>query len=290
MQKPLQSLRDPLLEEELLENGYVVVPFFDNESIVQLLDLNDSILNIGKEGIFANTHLSDIGFKKELNERIKAIYKPSVEHYFEAPLILGGSLITKPIGSGVSHPHLDWNLVKEGPFRSCNVWVPLVDLTEKNGVIEVLKGSHKLFPTYRGPNIPDRTNELQQFFWDAMDPLYLKAGEALIYDHRLVHGSKDNLSDKIRPASACAVTNQSAELRLYYWNEKRLKIEIFEGENTEHLLSNERFERPTTMKSLGYLENYNNRQLVKSDFAFLKQKNVSLSQKLKTFVKNMLTA
>ena len=160
----------------------------------------------------------------------------------------------------------------EGPFRSCNVWVPLVDLTKNNGAIEVLPGSHQLFTTYRGPNIPDRTNDLQSFYWETMTPLYMKAGEALIYDHRLVHGSKDNMSDKIRYASACAVTSKSAKLRLYYLDEETNKIEIFSGKSTEHLLSNERFEKPKNMESLGFVENYSLNQITEADYSFLNLK------------------
>ncbi len=283
MQQPLASLKNSNLEQQLLEIGYVVVPFFDQNAIDSLLDVNESISNKGVKGIFANTHLSDLEFKHALNSRIKEIYAPFVEKFFNDPLVLGGSLITKPVGGGVSHPHLDWNLVEEGPFRSCNVWVPLVDLNEKNGAIEVLDGSHQLFPTYRGPNIPDRTNDLQQFYWDNMKTLYLKAGEALIYDHRLLHGSKDNMSNSIRPASACAVTNKSAALRLYYWNDIVKKIEIFEGENIEHLLSNDRFDRPKTMRSLGFVDNYDMEQITEDDYSFLKLKPKSLWSKLRTY-------
>lgn len=273
MEIPLIILKNQELEKTLLNRGYVIVPFFDKDAINQLIKLHKKSSLVSKKEIYANTHSSDIEFKKQYNNAIKEIYKPFVEKYFIEPLILGGSIIAKPVGGGVSHPHLDWSLVEEGPYRSCNVWVPLVDLTKNNGAIEVLPGSHKLGKTYRGPNIPDRTNDLQEFFWKTMTTLYMKAGEALIYDHRLIHGSKDNLSDTIRYASACAVTNMSANLRLFYLDEKTKNIEVFEGENTEHLLSNDRFSKPKTMKSLGFIKDYPLNQLTETDFSYLNLKN-----------------
>lgn len=270
MQTPLATFKDPQLEKELLEHGYVTVPFFNDEEIQELLEYYTSFTpeyagNIER----ASSHSANIEYKRKINNKIKEAYRTKTEELFVDPLIMGGTFVVKQPGSGVSHPHLDWSLVEEGPFRSCNIWIPLVDLTEKNGVIEVLPNSHKLFTTYRGPNIPDRTNALQQFFWDTMIKLYLKAGTALIYDHRLIHGSRDNLSDVLRPATACAVTNKQANLRLYYLDENTSQIEAFTGDNAEYLLSNTRFSKPTNMKSLGFIKTSDIRQLTVEDFAFL---------------------
>lgn len=275
-QRPMPSLKDPELEEQLWEKGYVVVPFFDEKTVEEVFQFcrkyttMNSTLDRDEVGkMYASTHSPDIAYKLAMNDRIMSFYRPFVEKYFIDPLIMGGSFILKPVGKGVSHPHLDWSLVEEGPFRSCNCWVPLIDLHDDNGIIEVLPGSHRLYPTYRGPNIPDTTNDLQQFYWDTMIKLYMKAGEALIYDHRLIHGSKDNMSNIPRPATACAVTNKKAALRLYYLDKEKNKVEAFAGENTMHLISNERFEKPATMESLGYIEDYEVKQIKLSDYDFL---------------------
>lgn len=275
-QRPLKLFKDQKLEDELWEKGYVVVPFFDEKTIQEILNFcidyttgNSTLDKDEKDKMYASTHSPDIDYKDEMNEKIKDFYRPFVDKYFENYQIMGGSFILKPVGKGVSHPHLDWNLVEEGPYRSCNFWVPLVDLHENNGCIEVLTGSHKLYPTFRGPNIPDITNDLQQFYWDTMTQLHMKAGEVLIYDHRLIHGSRDNMSDTPRPATACAVTNDNAELRLYYLNEETNKVEAFAGASTRHLLSNDRFEAPKNMTNLGPVEGFEIKQIKVSDYDFL---------------------
>ncbi|MGK0390825.1 MAG: hypothetical protein ACI94Y_003585 [Maribacter sp.] len=275
-QRPLKSFKDQKLDDGLWEKGYVVVPFFDPDTIKEVLDFcsnytsKESNLAVDeKDKMYASTHSPDIDYKDEMNERIKDFYRPFVEQYFENPEVMGGSFILKPVGKGISQPHLDWNLVEEGPYRSCNFWVPLVDLHKDNGVIEVLPGSHKLYPTYRGPNVPELTRDLQEFYWDTMIQLHMKAGEALIYDHRLIHGSRDNMSNEVRPATACAVTNKSAELRLYYLDKQENKVEAFSGDNASHLLTNDRFEKPKTMKSLGFIEGYTLNQITESDYDFL---------------------
>ncbi|MFT4543878.1 MAG: hypothetical protein ACI9EQ_000328 [Bacteroidia bacterium] len=270
MQTPLPTFKDPALEKQLIEQGYITTPFFNHLEVQDLLDFYTSFTaeytgNIDR----ASSHSSNIEYKRKVNAKIKDAYSNKVQELFIDPLIMGGAYVVKQPGSGVSHPHLDWSLVEEGPFRSCNIWIPLIDLTEENGVIEVLPESHKLFTTYRGPNIPDRANDLQQFFWDTMIQLYLKAGTALIYDHRLIHGSRDNLSAVLRPATACAVTNLQANLRLYYMDEDSSQIEAFTGDNAEYLLSNSRFSKPTKMESLGIVDKSDHSQLTVEDYDFL---------------------
>jgi hypothetical protein len=289
MQTPIPTLKNPELEKRLLEDGYVVTKFFDQKTIDDLMEFYHGFSSNEAGDIErASSHSTNIEYKRKINNKIKEVYTAKVNELFIDPYVLGGTFVVKQAGSGVSHPHIDWSLVEEGPFRSCNVWVPLIDLTNENGVIEVLPKSHQLFPTYRGPNIPIRTDDLQDFYWDTMIQLFLKAGEALIYDHRLVHGSSDNLSKKLRPATACAVTNKQANLRLYYLDEENKQIEAFTGDNAEYLLSNARFTKPESMKSLGYVDNSDHRQLTKADYAFLNLtesvKSESKLHKLQRFV------
>jgi hypothetical protein len=132
-QRPLKSFKDQKLDDELWEKGYVVVPFFDPDTIKEILNFcsnytskKSNLAVDEKDKMYASTHSPDIDYKDEMNERIKDFYRPFVEQYFENPEVMGGSFILKPVGKGISQPHLDWNLVEEGPYRSCNFWVPLV--------------------------------------------------------------------------------------------------------------------------------------------------------------------
>jgi len=87
--------------------------------------------------------------------------------------------------------------------------------------------------------------------WENMKPLYLKAGEALIYDHALLHASKANNSDENRMAVASGVMPSDAQM-YFYWNNNGT-IEQYES-NTDFFMTQNIFEGPTGLKKVAELE------------------------------------
>jgi hypothetical protein len=83
------------------------------------------------------------------------------------------------------------------------VWFPLKDATVENGCLAILPGSHRQgllvhCPTGKknqraGLGIPD-----DQFPVDEMQPMPMKAGGALFFGRRLIHGSLANDSNEVR--------------------------------------------------------------------------------------------
>ncbi|CAM6004738.1 unnamed protein product [Sphagnum balticum] len=150
---------------------------------------------------------------------------------------------------GILTPHQDWNIVDEDKFRSFNIWVPLVDLSDDNGVICVMPGSHTWRKTYRSANIPTAYAEREQEFWASMQRLYMKAGEALIYDHRLIHASGANTTDEIRLACVYGIIPQGAEM-LYYHGKDAQTVEVYKS-NPEFFLYGNIFEGPKGLEKIG---------------------------------------
>jgi len=98
--------------------------------------------------------------------------------------------------NGVGTPEVD-------NTEMITVWFPLRDATEENGCLEILPGSHRKgllvhCPTSKknrhvGLGIPD-----DQFPVDQMKPMPMKAGGALFFGRRLIHGSLSNNSNEVR--------------------------------------------------------------------------------------------
>jgi ectoine hydroxylase-related dioxygenase (phytanoyl-CoA dioxygenase family) len=86
--------------------------------------------------------------------------------------------------------------------------------------VEILPGSHRKLPTFRGANLPNAFDEVRPLVWSAMEVLEMKAGQALIYDHRLVHGSGPNQSQELRLAVVFGVIHRQAQMRYYYQQEE----------------------------------------------------------------------
>lgn len=221
-------LQDDLLDKKLLRDGFVVVPFLDEGETKQLSDFFYENHPSKVDGFYATAHSPDLPFRNKMNDEIKAVFKRATDQYFNQCTPLGGSFVVKSNGQKERlHPHQDWNIVDEEKYRSFNIWVPLVDLNDKNGVIKVMPGSHRWVKNYRGPGIPDSFQNFNEKIWQGMIPLFMKAGEALIYDHRLFHASDPNTTDVLRIAAVFGIIPTGAPM--YYYSGNNGSVEVYES-------------------------------------------------------------
>ncbi len=242
-------LQDDQLDSLLLQQGFVVIPFLNSDEVKSLVNFYYEHHSKSQDGMYATAHVPDVAFRMKMNDYIKQVFARAIEQTFINHTALGGSFIAKGKGSlGTLHPHQDWNIVDEEIFRSFNIWVPLVDLNDDNGVIKILPGSHAWLTTYRSANISSAYGNVNDLLWQKMEPLYMKKGEALIYDHRLLHASGENKSDEIRLAAVYGVIPDKSEMRYYHKADEKT-IEVFES-NPEFFLYGNIFEGPKGLKSL----------------------------------------
>ncbi|MBS1812408.1 MAG: phytanoyl-CoA dioxygenase family protein [Acidobacteria bacterium] len=92
-------------------------------------------------------------------------------------------------------PHQDWRSM-QGSLNSMVVWVPLVDVNEPLGALEIVPGSHVwgLLPSeqdewYR------KVSEGDHFNYQSVE---VTAGDALFFSSFLLHRSGNNITDSIR--------------------------------------------------------------------------------------------
>jgi len=246
----IQILQNRQLDEQLAEQGYVVVPLLPSKDVETLSELYYQHHTSTPTGLYATAHSNDSDFKIGLNNTIKKVFDPHVQQVFHECNLLGGSFIAKTPGpEGYLFPHQDWSLVDETQYRSFNIWVPLVDTEPKNGGIYVLPKSHNLLATqYRGPNIPPIFGNIGDLLWEIMTPLHIPAGHALIYDHRLLHASPVNQTQEIRLTAVYGIIPKSAQLQYYYKNGEA--IEVFKS-NVDFFFEHNPEEGPKNLTSLG---------------------------------------
>lgn len=137
-----------------------------------------------------------------------------------AAQLLGGAvrfwhdqLFCKPAHhGGVVAWHQDYSYwTRTRPLAHLTCWIGLDDSTRENGCLEYIPGSH------RWPDLPitglagDMTaihavlNEEQRSYFQNPVPIELKKGEASFHHPRLVHGSLQNYSDRLRRATVINV-------------------------------------------------------------------------------------
>lgn len=240
------------------EQGYVVVPFLTADQIVALKDLYRSFYPEGVKGFFTTTFANNVEHREMVNASIRELCRARIDELFAEYKILFSSFIVKAPGADSELiVHQDMTLVDESTFNGINIWCPLVDLTTENGAIQLLPRSHRFFETYRGSSIPDIYDNVVPEVKKLMQSLYLKAGEAVIFDQSIIHYSPPNMSTEERPVINTFVAHKEAVIKICYWDKEKYgeQIEIFEQgddflekfENFGHNI----FNRPEIGTSLG---------------------------------------
>jgi ectoine hydroxylase-related dioxygenase (phytanoyl-CoA dioxygenase family) len=250
--------RDEAQMRHFNEEGYIIVPFLSEAHIAELTELYREFYPEGVKGFFTTTFANNVEHREKVNASIRELCRARIEELFADYKILFSSFIVKAPGpESELIVHQDMTLVDESIFNGINIWCPLVDLTTENGAIQLLPRSHRLFNTYRGSSIPDIYDDVVPEVKQLMQSLYLKAGEAVIFDQSIIHYSPPNLSTEERPVINTFVAHKEAVIKVCYWDKENYgqQIEIFDQgddflekfENFGHNI----FNRPEIGTSLG---------------------------------------
>ncbi len=202
---------------QLAEQGYVLIPLLDAAQVAHLKGFFETHQKAVVDRFYASVHNPDTDFRLRMDAELQSILRPLLDEILQDAEALGGSFIAKPRGTaGILPPHADWNIVDERVYRSYNLWIPLVDTTVENGAVHVIPGSHNWLDYFRGPGIPNPFEPLKLDIWNAMQAVEIKAGTALLYDHRLLHASPVNQTDALRLACVLGVKPKAAPMRYYH--------------------------------------------------------------------------
>tara|TARA_B110000908_G_C10225173_1_gene437546 strand:+ start:1034 stop:1933 length:900 start_codon:yes stop_codon:yes gene_type:complete len=258
MQKVFQ---DDKLQEEFEENGYVIVPYYNAEEVAYLSKLYRDLHPKDEEGFFPSTFSKDKNYRICADEEIRNIGNRSMQKYLcDYKTVCGSFIVKSPGENSLMDVHQDMTLVDETKYTGINIWCPLLDLTKDNGLLFALPKSHRLYPTFRGSSVPNIYEAVYDEIKELSTPLYLKAGEAVIFDQSIIHWSLPNLSDEIRPVTNTYFTHKEATFRICYYDKEKEpnKVEVFAQDDTfmtnfEQFGENI-FDRPKIGKSLGFFD------------------------------------
>lgn len=210
--------------EELKEKGYAIVPFLTDKEVEELKSFFYEKHKELPEGMYATSHSPDFDLRKLMNEKIRGYLDRAANSILKDARVLGATYMVKSKGANSAlHPHQDWSIVDESKYNSYNIWLPLVDTNSENGTLLILPDSHKLFDNTRGLNIPSSFEQVVDQVWKYLKPINMKAGEALIYDHRLLHASEENKTDIARLVIVSGLVPKSAEMRYYFGRDNQIE-------------------------------------------------------------------
>ncbi len=207
------------LEEAISRKGYVILQEMVSDetcdNLAQFFTQND----IADQRAFTisnwnhNSDYRDMVFKK-ITETLMPFSLKFIDNYKP---VMGVFTVKRPGTNSDMLLHQDWTLVDEVKFRSISLWVALCDMDYSNGNLQVVERSHIYAGYPRGMNTPVLFERIRGILHDRfLTDLPLKKGDAVVFDHRLIHASPENGSNQIRLAAVMAMIPDEAQLIHYY--------------------------------------------------------------------------
>ena len=155
--------KDKKLQEHFEQNGFVKIPLLEQEEIEVLRQYytNQDFDNRIEAGFHISLDNLNEELVKEVGAKIKEVLAPKATELLDDCKIFTASFVIKEPGlQNIVPPHQDWTFVDESKFCSATVWTALVDVTEQNGALGVIPGSHKLFNHRRSSPSPQSKSPL----------------------------------------------------------------------------------------------------------------------------------
>ena len=209
-------IKDKNVAEALETKGFSKLPLIEQGLLTNLLATYSTLVAELKAG---GTYWSMSDGNKELasslNKSIIGVVFPYLQLYFDDIKPIVSTFMIKTAHAPAVNLHQDWTFVNEEPKQSSfTCWMPLVDTTLENGRMGFIPGSHNRFLGYRASPSPPFGHLFPQeeSLFKQMEYIVQQAGEAVVFNHRVIHGSEPNTTELNRPAIGLTFTSVKSQL------------------------------------------------------------------------------
>lgn len=226
--KPI--FHDTTLQIKFETSGFVIVNLLNETDLISLSEIYHQYL--GKH-VFDHFTTSNVSLPSEIKyaiaNSIDEIVWPKLANLMSDTTFWPGAFLIKPPGEESEfQAHQDWTFVDEEKFVSGNVWIPLTDVHIHNGCLSVIESSqYPNIKSIRSQTIPDFFHTNREIIKPFLKPIHLKAGQALIFNHSLIHHSYSNTSGINRIAVSKGFNSAEATL-LHYLKTSDHTAELYE--------------------------------------------------------------
>ena len=207
------------VKQELEEQGYSVVSLFSRDELAQLKRLYTH--HYGEKDLpafYATMFDEDLTVKLSISNELGKLIQKKAQVFLPEHRYLFANFLIKPAQSNhMVGIHQDWTYVDEDKALSYNVWSALDNTTEENGGLWVLPQSHLFHNPFRGtPFQGSLYNDNENLIREHAIFVPTQAGEAIIYNSRLIHFSYPNKSTSERVAFAGIMIPKELEALHYF--------------------------------------------------------------------------
>jgi hypothetical protein len=212
----MPTFRDSTLERRFDSDGFVVLPLLGTGELAQLSAAR-AALGVApgddRTGFYQDTFSDDVAHKQRVQSQLAPVLLPAVDRVLVDHRPIMFTYLVKWPGAPVLDLHFDTSLVDEAQFRSVMVWCALDDIAPGGGRLLVQPGSHRAAPSPRAHHSLQNRGRLAPGAPDGFMALSLRAGDAVVFDTALLHGSEANAAEVARVVAGVALRPAAAPLR-----------------------------------------------------------------------------
>ncbi len=249
-----QIFTDSKIDAQFKRDGYVVLDLLQSHDIEKLLSLYQTHAKVHSSDFFASILSSDTSAREKIHQGISEIFTARTKDILHEYRIAVGSFAVKQPSTERSEVglHQDVSFIEERDGHvGLSLWCPLVDVIEKNGYLGVVPGSHLANQNYRDSCTLPYPDLVKTIWEDYLEFQEMKAGQLLVMDSRVFHGSPPNRSNI--PRVVAAGVGVPAESQLIYchrnWAADDGQLEVFEV-GPDHYIHHQFGQKPNEGKHL----------------------------------------
>lgn len=131
--------------------------------------------------------------------------------------------------------HQDFSYTEEKKFSAYNIWIPLTNVTEQNGAMFALAGSHRWFENYRSSSLPTARICTKNLAAEKIIKIEMNCGQVLLFNPAVFHGSYPNAGSENRVVVTATVTHRDASFLYYHQQENSGEAEVYELDEDAYL-------------------------------------------------------
>jgi ectoine hydroxylase-related dioxygenase (phytanoyl-CoA dioxygenase family) len=263
--RQLHIIKDAELERKMQRDGYAVIDFADENRVEELkmAYLKNFSARQTTTGRFTTLENTPSETRRHFHELILQKMDVAVRNYFTDYHIPIATYFTKYANSkGDLEWHNDSSLLLNAHLEPhYAIWCPLIEVTENNGTLCVVEKSHKFNRDIILYDLPWPFSSLAPLFEKQKTILHLKAGQAVIFDIRLMHDATPNNTDEDRICFSFRITHKKSRYyRFSCETEDKKRVSVFE-ETTDYYLRDDwgTCKRPLPNTKIGELQNLHSR-------------------------------
>lgn len=238
------------LMDELRGPGYTIRPLLDAHDVQALAQLVTTLCPPAPKDYYVTAFTDDVSIRRKVHEGVVALVREKVQRLLPGYDILLSQFVTKRARSvnGRLGLHQDYSFGDHDTHQIINLWIPLSDVDTRNACLRVLAGSQHLGHIAAIPPNPspyDRYRaELENEF---MVEKPMAAGDAFIFDPRLLHSTGENVTDQDRIALFLNLVPQGTTPLIHIWDPTvphRLGVYAVTSDALTRIVPNEFMEHP----------------------------------------------